>query len=848
MVTTAKTARFGHRPSMRRLTLCLAIVFSFCQLSATNTATAATYYVDNTNGNDTYDGNQAKPWKTLDRTYTWYSGDGNKVQEGDTVLFRNGNYGTFSETSNYGASYLFYRNNWITYRAADGHTPTLNSIVIKNIDKWNGLGDGRSYLIIKGMNIQKGATIDHTSYVRVESCNITGDNDSLEGYNAPYNKPSGYGVGITYAQNIQVQNNEISYCYRGISVSSSTDINIVGNTIHRIGEDGMSIDAVNLLVEDNLIYDLLPERTIINIYGSQQGTFAVGEGVALQNTNARGIVYAVKPTYLQIYQTTEASFHSLWVAKTSDVLVGLTSGASIPDITNVDPSHCDGFQIMPGTVNATIQKNRIIRVVGGGEDGQGFKFDNPTGVNFVNNLIYTNVAHGSIITCTADVNLYNNTITGQLRIFAGHSAGTNRNTVVSNMYNNIIGSLSHEGDASGYTINVEHHGNNIFGNNPNGAPGPTHPFYVHTTEIASHNINSLFVNAANNDFNLAPNSAAINFGNPNYGPSSDILGHSRDSSPDAGCYEYVGSPPTSIGPPNADAGSDRTVTDSDQSGSEQVALDGSGSSGNIADSNYVWTWTTKDGNKSATGVKPTVSLPVGRYTITLTVTDNSGRTDTDTVVITVEVEEGLVGLWKFNEGSGSYANDSSGYSITGRLLNSPLWTSQGEISFDGYNDAVEVNTATLNISSGTVTLWVNPRGFSKSKHYLFGHLTQPANNRIQLFCNASGTLGVGLGNNASTNTNIGTLNTQEWYHIALTWSNTSYAVFVDGQQKDSGTFSGISAKQTYADIGNSGNKSQLSEAFYGLIDEVRLYDRALSANEVANHALVFLPIGDKIVS
>ncbi|MGD8321936.1 MAG: PKD domain-containing protein [Gemmatimonadota bacterium] len=86
-------------------------------------------------------------------------------------------------------------------------------------------------------------------------------------------------------------------------------------------------------------------------------------------------------------------------------------------------------------------------------------------------------------------------------------------------------------------------------------------------------------------------------------------------------------------PPTANAGPDRTVTDADDSGSEAVTLDGTGSSdpdGTIA--SYVW---TEAGFEIATGATPTVTLLVGTHTITLTVTDDGGLSDTDQVQITV---------------------------------------------------------------------------------------------------------------------------------------------------------------------------------------------------------------------
>ena len=49
---------------------------------------------------------------------------------------------------------------------------------------------------------------------------------------------------------------------------------------------------------------------------------------------------------------------------------------------------------------------------------------------------------------------------------------------------------------------------------------------------------ALFTNYDGKDFTLAAGSDAIDFGNPDYGPDTDILGNPRDDSPDAGAYEF----------------------------------------------------------------------------------------------------------------------------------------------------------------------------------------------------------------------------------------------------------------------------------------------------------------------
>jgi hypothetical protein len=88
-------------------------------------------------------------------------------------------------------------------------------------------------------------------------------------------------------------------------------------------------------------------------------------------------------------------------------------------------------------------------------------------------------------------------------------------------------------------------------------------------------------------------------------------------------------------PPVADAGTDQTLIDTDDNGSEEVTLDGSGSSDSYG-TIVSWVWTDDLGDTIPDGEITTTTLSVGTHTITLTVTDNDGLTDTDTVTVIIE--------------------------------------------------------------------------------------------------------------------------------------------------------------------------------------------------------------------
>jgi hypothetical protein len=198
----------------------------------------------------------------------------------------------------------------------------------------------------------------------------------------------------------------------------------------------------------------------------------------------------------------------------------------------------------------------------------------------------------------------------------------------------------------------------------------------------------------------------------------------------------------------------------------------------------------------------------------------------------------LVGHWRFEEGDGIVAVGSSDYSNDGKLVNGPTWVSgvAGQaLSFDGQDDLVEVSTNQWKAGQGTVALWGKARGFSEIEgkaNYLFGHTSQPPYaDRIQLYIgDPEGHLNLGLGGSHTTQTNIMAFDTNKWYHIALTWDGTNYKVYVDGDQKASGTYTGLATLSTIANIGNNGGEG--GEAFDGIIDDVRVYSYPLNPEEV----------------
>jgi hypothetical protein len=116
--------------------------------------------------------------------------------------------------------------------------------------------------------------------------------------------------------------------------------------------------------------------------------------------------------------------------------------------------------------------------------------------------------------------------------------------------------------------------------------------------------------------------------------------------------------------------------------------------------------------------------------------------------------------------------------------------------------------------------------------YFFGHTAQPQfNSRIQLYMDPANQLNVGLGDTHARATNIAQLKTKTWYHLVLTWNNGSYVAYLDGKEINKGTYTGLTSLNTIANIANDGSSAPY-ETFGGVLDEVRVYNRAITAAEV----------------
>ncbi|HSC90581.1 MAG TPA: LamG-like jellyroll fold domain-containing protein [Gaiellaceae bacterium] len=237
----------------------------------------------------------------------------------------------------------------------------------------------------------------------------------------------------------------------------------------------------------------------------------------------------------------------------------------------------------------------------------------------------------------------------------------------------------------------------------------------------------------------------------------------------------------------------------------------------------------------------TTTATNGSHTLTAVARDPSGNQATAASVgVTVSnvapPATGLVAAWAFDEPSGTSAADATGTGHTG-TLNGPVWTTGGKfggaLSFDGVNDWVTVADANdLDLTNGmTLEAWVKPTATGDwrtvvfkegAAYYTYGLYGNTGTNVPSANAVAGGS---DRDARAATAAPVGA-----WTHLAATYDGTTLRIFVNGVQ--SGQAAAGGSITTSTGVLRIGGNSVWPEWFAGLIDEVRIYNRALSATEI----------------
>ena len=194
---------------------------------------------------------------------------------------------------------------------------------------------------------------------------------------------------------------------------------------------------------------------------------------------------------------------------------------------------------------------------------------------------------------------------------------------------------------------------------------------------------------------------------------------------------------------------------------------------------------------------------------------------------------GLVGWWKLDETSGLTAEDSAG-SNDGTLTNmvGDEWTTgqvDGGLEFDGNNDAI-TGIGDCPTGNFTVAGWAKDTGggdwkvFYSAKQEIWFGVDSGATPRIWIDVG-------GNGNGAKTAAGTWTLDT--WHHIAATWDGTTVHIYLDGVDMGITTYGTPENPLAMTAVIGAWSDNPSDENWTGALDDVRVYDRALSADEIS---------------
>jgi subtilisin family serine protease len=204
---------------------------------------------------------------------------------------------------------------------------------------------------------------------------------------------------------------------------------------------------------------------------------------------------------------------------------------------------------------------------------------------------------------------------------------------------------------------------------------------------------------------------------------------------------------------------------------------------------------------------------------------------------TIDVNFGLVSWWKFDEGSGSIAYDSAG-DYDGTLIGGPSWVA-GKIGdyaleFDGSNDCVD--TADFDLPDDfSVAMWLNPSSTDNGQCFIGKNADSPDNIFVLGFWNGGYSVYIREEHYYSG------VKTTGWQHVAVvvkkaSSSSSDVTVYKDGVVLWSHTLNAVGGNMLGKPwtIGQEWDGSSRTDFFGGVIDDVRIYNRALTEEEI-NH-------------
>ncbi|MEQ8246256.1 MAG: VCBS domain-containing protein, partial [Alphaproteobacteria bacterium] len=212
-------------------------------------------------------------------------------------------------------------------------------------------------------------------------------------------------------------------------------------------------------------------------------------------------------------------------------------------------------------------------------------------------------------------------------------------------------------------------------------------------------------------------------------------------------------------------------------------------------------------------------------------------------------EHAPVAFWRLGETSGTTAADETGQHAGtyhgGVDLGAPGIGDGAAATFDGHNEYVTIpHSDAFEADSGTVMMWVRPDDLGGHQG-LFSKDSRGYDDGGHLHIELDGSkVRVRLQEDDRSHyveSNSGAAQEGQWMQIAFTWGAAGMALYINGQEVDTDSYTGgianneepivLGASQTYS---SDGTANYLRDYFEGAMDEVAFFDSALSDDAIAD--------------
>ena len=190
----------------------------------------------------------------------------------------------------------------------------------------------------------------------------------------------------------------------------------------------------------------------------------------------------------------------------------------------------------------------------------------------------------------------------------------------------------------------------------------------------------------------------------------------------------------------------------------------------------------------------------------------------------------LIVWWQLDEGEGATVVDWSGHGNHGSILGGPAWVAgyQGQaLEFDGINDEVVRSLSSeQTLSAYSVATWVRAGQVGQAQYAsVFNNNSNGADFQIDVDGTSPGSYRyVGAGGNGLLGPVV-----QGWVHLAVSNDGTNTALYYNGEAVGTVASTANVFGQFAIGVNRGGNVH-----FRGTIDDTRVYDKALTAEEIAD--------------